>query len=84
MIDNSLLTGESFSTVVNILTVATVTRSKNAVSTKEHFWTGWQCNIETPSGSSKAALAQSTAPWWNSKPCDHLKQQETRFIFDEL
>lgn len=55
-------TGESFNTVVNIFTVATVTRRRKAVSTREHFCTGWQCNIETPNGSRSAALAQSTAP----------------------
>lgn len=33
-------TGESFNTVVSMLTVATVTRSRKAVSTKEHFCTG--------------------------------------------
>lgn len=32
--------GESFRTVVSIFTVATVTRSKKAVSTREHFCTG--------------------------------------------
>lgn len=66
--------GESLSTVVSMLTVATVTKRRKAVSTREHFWTGWQWRIETPRGRRRAALAQSTAPWWKSRPWDHLKR----------
>lgn len=65
-------TGESFKTVVSMFTVATVTNSKNAVSTREHFWTGWQLRMDIPSGNNKAALAQSTTPWWKRRPWDHL------------
>lgn len=55
-------TGESLRTVVNMLTVATVTRSRKAVSTREHLCTGWQWRIDIPSGMRSAARAQSTAP----------------------
>jgi hypothetical protein len=65
-------TGESLSTVVSMLTVETVTKSRKAVSTREHLLTGWQRRMLIPRGSRMAALAQSTIAWWNSNPCDHL------------
>ena len=65
-------TGLSFKTVVNILTVETVTNRRNAVSTSEHLLTGWQLSILVPRGKSIAARAQSTKAWWNSNPWDHL------------
>ena len=66
-------TGASLSTVVKRLTVDTVTRSKNAVSTSEHFGTFWQCKMDVPKGTNMAALAQSTMAWWNRRPWLHLR-----------
>ena len=53
-------TGASLSTVVRRLTVETVTRRRNAVSTNEHLLTGLQCKMEVPRGIKMAARAQST------------------------
>ena len=66
-------TGASLSTVVNRLTVETVTSNRNAVSTNEHLLTGLQCKIEVPRGIKMAARAQSTIAWWNSRPWLHLR-----------
>ena len=66
-------TGASLSTVVNRLTVETVTRSRNAVSTSEHLLTGLQCRIEVPRGIRMAARAQSTMAWWKRRPWLHLR-----------
>lgn len=66
-------TGASLSTVVNRLTVETVTRSRNAVSTSEHLLTGLQCRIEVPRGMRMAARAQSTMAWWKRRPWLHLR-----------
>ena len=71
-------TGESLSTVVSMLTVDTVTSSRNAVSTREHLLTGWHLKMLIPSGINMAARAQSTSAWWNSRPCDHLKHKTGR------
>lgn len=65
-------TGLSFSTIVSILTVETVTNSKKAVSTKEHLFIGWHLRILEPSGKRMAALEQSMNAWWNNSPWDHL------------
>lgn len=66
-------TGASFSTVVNKFTVETVTRSRKAVSTREHLFTGLQYRMEVPRGIRIAALAQSTIAWWNRSPWLHLR-----------
>jgi hypothetical protein len=63
------------STVVSMLTVDTVTSSRNAVSTREHLFTGWHLKMLIPNGISMAARAQSTSAWWNRSPCDHLKHE---------
>ena len=65
-------TGASLSTVVSRLTVETVTRSRKAVSTKEHLLTGWQLRMEVPRGMRIAALEQSTTAWWKRRPWLHL------------
>ena len=69
---SSGITGASFNTVVSRLTVLTVTRRRNAVSTREHLLTGRQLRMEVPRGMRMAALAQSTTAWWNRRPWLHL------------
>ena len=66
-------TGASLSTVVKRLTVDTVTRRRNAVSTSEHLLTGLQWSMEVPRGIRMAARAQSTMAWWKSRPWLHLR-----------
>ena len=50
----------------------TVANNKKAVSSREHFRTGWHSRRDLPRGIRIQALEQSTTHWWKIRPKLHL------------